>query len=113
MQVLFIKVKASMRQAGWGHVTKARPLSGPTLHPLFYCSEEPVHGTAWEYCARPPRARQHRTICMLPQPCPCTREHHECMQPNEFWVITATRLPWLRLSSCQVLDRRKAPVIND
>ena len=24
LEVLFIKVKASMRQAGWGHVTKVR-----------------------------------------------------------------------------------------
>ena len=30
LEVLFIKVKASMRQAGWGHVTKARALARST-----------------------------------------------------------------------------------
>jgi len=31
LEVLFIKVKASMRQAGWGHVTKARAPPNPVI----------------------------------------------------------------------------------
>ena len=34
LEVLFIKVKASMRQAGWGHVTKARILQTLGMTPL-------------------------------------------------------------------------------
>ena len=41
LEVLFIKVKSSMRQAGWGHVTKARafpPLTLITAIPRHLCA---------------------------------------------------------------------------
>ena len=37
LEVLFIKVKASMRQAGWSHVTKAR----------VCCSWPPASASTW------------------------------------------------------------------
>ena len=46
LEVLFIKVKASMRQAGWGHVTKARPQNPcDTVTPIAACSTAsgPLH----------------------------------------------------------------------